>query len=47
MSRLSSKTQLVIILIALATIPLLYASLLVWSVKGPHGDFGYDVGGNR
>lgn len=37
MSRLSSKTQLVIILIALATIPLLYASLLVWSVKDPTG----------
>src|SRR5690625_2904781 len=33
MSRLSSKTQLVIILILLATIPLLYVSLLVWSVQ--------------
>lgn len=37
MSRLSPKTQLVVILTALAIIPLTYASLLVWSVKDPTG----------
>ena len=37
MSRLNPKVQLTIILTALAVIPLIYASLLVWSVKDPTG----------
>ena len=37
MSRLNPKAQLAIILTALACIPLIYASLLVWSVKDPTG----------
>lgn len=37
MSRLNPKVQLGIILTALAVIPLIYASLLVWSVKDPTG----------
>lgn len=37
MSRLNPKVQLTIILTALAIIPLIYASLLVWSVKDPTG----------
>lgn len=37
MSRLSPRVQLIIILTALAFIPLIYASLLVWSVKDPTG----------
>ena len=37
MSRLHPKVQLTIILTALAVIPLIYASLLVWSVKDPTG----------
>ncbi|OAV59255.1 YhgE/Pip family protein [Enteractinococcus helveticum] len=35
MSRLNPKVQVTIILTALAVIPLIYASLLVWSVKDP------------
>src|SRR5699024_10178877 len=37
MSRLNPRVQLIIILTALALIPLIYASLLVWSVKDPTG----------
>lgn len=37
MSRLNPRVQLGIILTALAVIPLIYASLLVWSVKDPTG----------
>ncbi|GAA2032722.1 YhgE/Pip domain-containing protein [Yaniella flava] len=37
MSRLNPKVQLTIILTALAVIPLIYATLLVWSVKDPTG----------
>src|SRR5690625_7168505 len=37
MSRLNPKAQLAIVLTALACIPLIYASLLVWSVKDPTG----------
>ncbi|HIW46029.1 MAG TPA: YhgE/Pip domain-containing protein [Candidatus Yaniella excrementigallinarum] len=37
MSRLNPRVQLIIILTALAFIPLIYASLLVWSVKDPTG----------
>lgn len=37
MSRLNPKVQLVVILTALAAIPMIYASLLVWSVKDPTG----------
>src|SRR5699024_11716860 len=37
MSRLSPRVQLIIILTALAFIPLIYASLLVCSVKDPTG----------
>lgn len=38
MSRLSPAAQRIVILTALALIPLIYASLLVWSVKDPTGD---------
>lgn len=38
MSRLSPAVQRIVILTALALIPLIYASLLVWSVKDPTGE---------